>query len=227
MRQKFKHLGLFEGIGGFSLAARWMGWETVAWVEWNEFNKKLLKVRFPEAKGYGDITKTDFTVYANRINIITGGFPCQPYSQAGKRKGKEDERHLWPQMLRAVREVSPRWVLGENVRGLTTWDGGLVFNEVQSDLEAEGYKVLPILLPSAGIGGGMRGTEYGLLPTPTRTDFIRTRFKMEQTLRSSFNSTINSLNYWLNKERGIYQTPEVTEYLMGFPSDWTKIDWQD
>jgi DNA (cytosine-5)-methyltransferase 1 len=151
-----KHLGLFEGIGGFSLAARWMGWETLAWCEWNEFGQKVLKHHFPEAEGFGDIKKTDFTKYANRIDIITGGFPCQPYSNAGKRKGKEDERHLWPEMLRAIREVQPSYVVGENVRGLTNWNGGLVFDEVQADLEAEGYEVLPFLLPACAVNAPHR-----------------------------------------------------------------------
>lgn len=143
-----KHLGLFEGIGGFSLAARWAGWQTVAWCEWNEFGQRVLKYHFPEAEGHGDITKTDFTKYEGTIDIITGGFPCQPYSSAGLRKGKEDERHLWPQMLRAIREVKPTWVVGENVYGIVNWNGGLVFNEVQADLEAEGYEVIPFVLPA-------------------------------------------------------------------------------
>jgi len=151
-----KHLGLFEGIGGFSLAARWAGWETVAWCEWNEFGQKVLRHHFPEAEGHGDITKTDFTKYANRIDVVTGGFPCQPYSTAGKRKGKEDERHLWPEMLRAVREIQPSYVVGENVRGLTNWNGGLVFDEVQADLEAQGYEVLPFLLPACAVNAPHR-----------------------------------------------------------------------
>ena len=144
----FTHLGLFEGIGGFSLAAKWMGWETKAWCEWNEFGQKVLRHHFPEAEGFGDITKTDFTKYANTIDILTGGFPCQPYSVAGKRKGKEDERHLWPEMLRAIGEVQPTYVVGENVSGLISWDGGLVFHEVQTDLEAKGYEVQPFVLPA-------------------------------------------------------------------------------
>ncbi len=142
------HIGLFEGIGGFSLAARWAGWETIAWCEWNEFGQKVLRHHFPEATGHGDITKTDFTIYANKIDILTGGFPCQPYSTAGKRLGKDDERHLWPEMLRAIREIQPRWVVGENVRGLVNWNGGMVFDEVQADLEACGYEVLPFILPA-------------------------------------------------------------------------------
>lgn len=151
-----KHLGLFEGIGGFSLASRWMGWETVAWCEWNEFGQKVLGYHFPEAEGFGDITKTDFTKYANKIDVITGGFPCQPYSLAGKRKGKEDSRHLWPEMLRAIREVKPKWVIGENVYGLVNWDGGLVHHEVQSDLEAEGYEVFSVVLPACSVGAPHR-----------------------------------------------------------------------
>lgn len=151
-----KHLGLFEGIGGFSLAARWAGWETVAWCEWNEFGQRVLRYHFPEAEGHGDITKTDFTKYANTIDIITGGFPCQPYSAAGLRKGKEDERHLWPEMLRAIREVQPSWVVGENVSGIVNWNGGMVFNEVHTDLENEGYEVFTYILPACAKGATHR-----------------------------------------------------------------------
>lgn len=164
-----KHIGLFEGIGGFSLAARWMGWETIAWCEWMEFNQKILKYHFPNAKPHGDITKTDFNVYRGQCDILTGGFPCQPYSTAGKRKGKEDDRHLWPEMLRAIREIQPRWIVGENVLGLLSWSGGMVFDEVQLDLETafkdsetykslkrEGYESFPYVLPACGVNGPHR-----------------------------------------------------------------------
>lgn len=146
-----KHLGLFEGIGGFSLAARWMGWETVAWCEINPFCQKVLTHHFPKATGYSDIKETDFTFYANSIDILTGGFPCQPYSTAGKRKGANDSRHLWPEMLRSIREAKPRWVVGENVPGIVSWNEGLVFEQVQSDLEAEGYTIQPVILPAASV----------------------------------------------------------------------------
>lgn len=153
---KLRHLGLFEGIGGFSLAARWAGWETVAWCEWNEFGQKVLKYHFPETEGHGDITKTDFTKYEGTVDIITGGFPCQPYSQAGKRLGTADDRHLWPEMLRAIREVKPTWVVGENVRGLVNWNGGMVFEQVQIDLENEGYEVIPFILPACAVNAPHR-----------------------------------------------------------------------
>ena len=146
-----KHGSLFSGIGGFDLAAEWMGWENVFHCEWNEFGKRVLNYYWPNAVSYDDITKTDFTIHRGTIDILTGGLPCQPYSVAGKRKGKEDERHLWPQMLRAIREIQPRYVVGENVAGLISWNGGLVFHEVQTDLENEGYEVWPFILPAASV----------------------------------------------------------------------------
>ena len=150
------HASLFSGIGGFDLAAEWMGWTNVFNCEWEEFPRQVLKHHFPNAIQHGDIKELDATAYAGRVDILTGGFPCQPYSLAGKRKGKEDERHLWPEMLRVIRECAPRYVVGENVRGLVGWNGGLVFEEVCSDLEALGYAVQPFLLPACGVGAPHR-----------------------------------------------------------------------
>ncbi len=151
-----RHGSLFSGIGGFDLAAEWMGWENVFHCEWNEFGQKVLKYYWPKAISYHDITKTNFSVHRGEIDILTGGFPCQPYSSAGKRLGKEDERHLWPEMLRAIREIQPTWVVGENVLGLVNWNGGLVFHEVQTDLEAEGYEVQPYVLPAVSVNAPHR-----------------------------------------------------------------------
>jgi DNA (cytosine-5)-methyltransferase 1 len=145
------HASLFSGIGGFDLAAEWMGWENLFHCEWNPFGQKVLKHHFPNSISYNDITKTDFSIHKGSVDILTGGFPCQPYSSAGKRLGKADERHLFPHMLRCIKEVQPRWVIGENVRGLVNWNGGMVFNEVCDDLEREGYEVQPFLIPAAGV----------------------------------------------------------------------------
>ena len=150
------HASLFSGIGGFDLAAEWMGWQNTFHCEWNPFGQKVLKHHFPNSICHEDITKTDFNIYRGRIDILSGGFPCQPYSTAGKRLGKEDDRHLWPEMLRAIREIQPRWVVGENVLGLTNWNGGLVFEEVCADLEAEGYEVQPFILPAASVNAAHR-----------------------------------------------------------------------
>jgi DNA (cytosine-5)-methyltransferase 1 len=126
-----------------------MGWDNTFHCEWNPFGQKVLKHHFPNSISYNDITKTDFTIHEGRIDILTGGFPCQPYSSAGERLGKADERHLFPEMLRAIKEIKPKWIIGENVRGLVSWGGGVVFHEVCSDLEREGYEVQPFLIPAA------------------------------------------------------------------------------
>lgn len=145
------HGSLFSGIGGFDLASEWMGWENLFHCEWNDFRKQVLQYYWPKATSYDDITKTDFTIWRGKIDVLTGGFPCQPYSVAGKRKGTEDDRHLWPEMLRAIRDIQPSWVVGENVSGLINWNGGLVFDEVQTDLENEGYEVWANVLPAASV----------------------------------------------------------------------------
>jgi DNA (cytosine-5)-methyltransferase 1 len=143
-----RHGSLFSGIGGFDLAAEWMGWENVFHCEWMEFPRKVLDYHFPNADSHIDICKTDFTKYANTIDILTGGFPCQPFSLAGKRKGTDDERYLWGEMLRAIQEIKPRFVIAENVFGITNIDGGLVFQQVCLDLENEGYEVQPFIIPA-------------------------------------------------------------------------------
>jgi DNA (cytosine-5)-methyltransferase 1 len=143
-----KHGSLFSGIGGFDLAAEWMGWENVFHCEWMEFPRKVLDYYWPNADSHIDICKTDFKKYANKIDILTGGFPCQPFSMAGKRKGTEDERYLWGEMLRAIQEIKPKFVIAENVFGITNIDGGLVFEQVCLDLEAEGYEVQPFIIPA-------------------------------------------------------------------------------
>jgi DNA (cytosine-5)-methyltransferase 1 len=144
-----KHGSLFSGIGGFDLAAEWMGWENVFHCEWMEFPRKVLEYYWPNADSHKDICKTDFKKYANKIDILTGGFPCQPFSMAGKRKGTDDERYLWGEMLRAIQEIKPKFVMAENVFGITNIDGGMVFEQVCLDLEVEGYEVQPFIIPAA------------------------------------------------------------------------------
>ena len=157
------HISLFSGISSFDVAAELAGWENVASCEINEFGNFILNEKWPNAYHHKDIHTFTFQKLDEELTkrrgkswrtndiVLTGGFPCQPYSSAGKRKGTEDERHLWPEMLRAIREIAPRWVVGENVFGLTNWNGGLVFEEVQTDLEAEGYEVQPYILPASGV----------------------------------------------------------------------------
>jgi len=150
------HGSLFSGIGGFDLAAEWAGWTNVFHCEINPFGQKVLKYYWPNAISYDDITKTDFTIHRGRIDVLTGGFPCQPFSVAGKRMGTADHRNLWPEYFRAIKEIQPLWVVGENVPGLINWSNGVVFEQVQADLEAEGYEVWPVILPACSVNAPHR-----------------------------------------------------------------------
>lgn len=142
------HAPLFAGINGFGIAADRMGWAQPFHCEIDSFCQRVIKHYWPNSKPFYDIKKADFTEFSGSVDVLSGGFPCQPFSVAGEQLGIEDPRHLWPEMLRAVREIKPRWIVGENVHGLINWGGGLVFEQVQIDLENEGYEVQPYILPA-------------------------------------------------------------------------------
>lgn len=232
------HGSLFNGIGGFQLAAHWMGWENVMHCEIDEFCNKVVKKHFPNSIQHGNIKTTDFSIYRGRIDIITGGFPCQPYSTAGKRKGSEDDRHLWPEMLRAIREISPRWVVGENVRGLTNWNGGLVFDQVQAELEAEGYEVLPFLLPACSVRAPHRRDRIWFIAyTAGYSCYYESgneRHKAQAVQENGFNEPViaaNTNNKRLQRRQvigGFRAVRENTsEQFTGFlPSDWQDFPTQ-
>ncbi len=150
-------LDLFAGIGGFSLAAHWMGWETVAFVEKEPFCQKVLRKNFgQDIEIHDDVTTFSGKPFRGRVDIVTGGFPCQPFSNAGQKRGKDDERHIFPEMLRVVEEVAPRWVVAENVRGLLGSDNGNVFEEVCSSMERVGYTVQTFCIPASAINAPHR-----------------------------------------------------------------------
>ena len=173
--EKITHLDLFSGIGGFALAAdRAFGDVEHIFCDNEPFAQEILKKHWPTAPILGDIRsftntrgeksrglssserKALASARQSGVFILTGGFPCQPFSQAGRRRGEEDDRFLWPEMLRVVREFSPLWVVAENVRGLLTQGGGVVFERVCTDLEAAGYEVQPIIIPAVAVGAPHR-----------------------------------------------------------------------
>jgi len=145
------HGSLFSGIGGFDLAAQWMGWKNAFHVERDPFCRQVLNHHFPESQSFDDVKTFDATPFRGRVSIISGGFPCQPFSAAGKRAGTSDDRYLWPEMFRVIREARPTYVVAENVRGLLSWNEGLVLDTVCADLESEGYEVCPVVLPAASV----------------------------------------------------------------------------
>jgi DNA (cytosine-5)-methyltransferase 1 len=129
-----------------------MGWSTVAFVERDKFCQRVLRKNFgQDIEIHDDITTFSGKPFRGRVDVVTGGFPCQPFSAAGKRKGRTDERHLFPQMLRVIREVRPLWVVAENVRGLLSIESGSVFSEVISSLEGEGYEVVTFCVPASAV----------------------------------------------------------------------------
>jgi DNA (cytosine-5)-methyltransferase 1 len=244
---------LFSGIGGFDLAAEWMGWENVFHCEWMEFPRKVLDYYFPNADSHIDICKTDFKKYEGTIDIITGGFPCQPFSSAGKRKGTDDERYLWGEMLRAVQEIKPKFVIAENVFGITNIDGGMVFEQVCLDLETEGYEVQPFIIPAAaknaphrrdrcwfiGVKNATDTSSDGLNDQPTEeNNAIGENNKQSRTQRkrtggcTRSNPKLQLGSSLVNEMHGVLQqpsgktsqlNPRFVAEMMGFPPNWTEL----
>jgi len=242
-----KHISLFSGIGGFDLAAEWAGWTNVASCEINPFGRRHLAYYWPHVYHHDDIK----TLTGEKIQheaqkrygpdwraggvILSGGFPCQPYSLAGKRLGKEDERHLWPEMCRIIREIKPDWIVGENVFGLVSWSDGLVFDEVQTDLETAGYEVQAFVLPACAADAPHRRDRVWIVAyrdgTPTKhavqtgrnlltsesSERITTNANGNGQQRSNGKHEVNASEGWQHAQRDTIEGAEyrVTDYANG------------
>ena len=193
------HASLFSGIGGAEIAATWMGWENIFHCEINPFGRKVLEYWYPNSVSYEDIKQTDFTPWRGRIDVLTAGFPCQPFSLAGSRKGADDDRYLWPQVVRVIRETRPAWFVGENVAGILTMvqpgeevevgGGASLFGEdyrkrvllrqqftvdaICQDLEREGYEVQPFVIPACAVGAPHRRDRVWIVARRTAPDPTR------------------------------------------------------
>lgn len=243
------HASLFSGIGGFDLAAEWMGWENAFHCEINGFCAKVLKYHFPNSKHYADITKTDFSKWRGKIDILTGGFPCQPFSVAGQRKGADDDRYLWPEMLRVIREVRPTWVIGENVGGIITMvqpgneiemesqatlfeaadketllEQEYVVETVCRDLEHEGYSVQPLLIPACSVGAPHKRDRVWFVAnrTDTRNESVQ-REREDGIYKSEITSDPNSDDA---QRRGYGETGRKAGENKTEQKEWERV-WTD
>ena len=193
LQTKLKVLDLFSGIGGFSLGLESTGFfETIAFVEKDEFCQKVLKKNFKNIPIEGDIRNVKGERYA--AEIISGGFPCQPFSVAGKRKGTDDDRYLWDETIRVVRECKPKWFIGENVEGLVNIQDGMVLRQVQDDLEKEGFEVQCLIIPASGIGAWHQRKRIWIMGYSEHNGHTSTK------IRKSSNQTND------NCKKGEYQT---------------------
>ena len=152
------HIDLFSGIGGFALACRWAGIETIAFCEIEKYAQRVLRKNFPGIRIFEDVRQFPATEFREPF-LLTGGYPCQPFSQAGKRRGAEDDRHLWPSMFGIIRTSRPTWILAENVAGHVT----LGLDQVLADLESEDYAVQPIIVPACAVDAPHRRDRVWIL----------------------------------------------------------------
>ena len=186
---KLKLLDLFSGIGGFSLGLESTGYfETIGFVEKDKFCREVLKKNFSNITIESEVRNVKGDRYA--ADIITGGFPCQPFSVAGKRRGTDDDRYLWDETIRIIRECKPRWFIGENVEGIINIQDGMVLRQVQDDLEKEGFQVQCLVIPASGIGAWHQRKRVWILAYSEHNGSYRS--KGNETIESS-----NQSKEWL------------------------------
>ncbi len=183
-----KVLDLFSGIGGFSLGLERAGFETVAFCEIDPFCRKVLKKHWPDVPIYEDIRTLNGKEIGS-VDVITGGYPCQPFSTAGKRRGQEDDRHLWPEMLRLIQEIKPTWVIGENVAGHIS----MGLDTVLSDLESEAYRTRTFVIPACSIDARHRRDRVWIVAN-TDVGASRPRIEPEPVQEKQFQSSPGSTN---------------------------------
>ena len=211
---KLKLLDLFSGIGGFSLGLESTGYfETIGFVEKDEFCQKVLKKNFNNIPIESEVRNVKGDRY--KADIITGGFPCQPFSVAGKRRGTEDDRYLWDETIRVIRECKPRWFIGENVEGIINISEGKVLQQIQKDLEAEGFEVQCVVIPASGIGAWHQRKRVWIIANSNSRLSIGENEEVQakgNTINSSSKDVSNS-NSGMRRRRG-------TEQSSGANQEW-------
>ena len=179
--EKIIHASLFTGIGGFDLAAEWKGWDNAFQCEIDDWCRNKLSILFPNTIQYADIREKDFREWKNKITVLSGGFPCQPFSVAGEKKGDEDERYLWREMYRAIKQISPPFVVAENVPGLLAKKHALLFEQMCVDLENEGYEVQPFIIPACGVNAPHR--RYRVWIVAFSNNYLKRQLQQERSIK--------------------------------------------
>lgn len=202
------HASLCTGIGACELAATWMKWENLFSCEIDEFCNRVLKHHYPKARHYGNIFEQDFREWRGRVDVLSAGFPCQPFSYAGKRNGAEDDRYLWPEVLRVINEVRPTWFIGENVAGIISMvlpgeeitvgsyedicgesyemhekRQRYVIEQIRLDLASIGYSVQPVVIPACAVGAPHRRDRVWFIASNRDSTGFQTQGTEQQATR--------------------------------------------
>ncbi len=222
-----RHLDLFSGIGGFALAARWVGIGTVQFVEIEPYAQKVLNKNFPDIPIHDNIKTFDATKFCG-IDIITGGYPCQPFSQAGKRRGEKDDRHLWPEMFRVIREARPNFVLAENVAGHVS----MGLDDVLDDLESEGYTTQALIIPACAKDAKHRRDRVWIVANSdslrmegTRTELKTAGISGESEIVSDSDSIDGKNCGWMQSRLHRPEKVSWVERSCGESSRWASGQW--
>ena len=243
MGKVLTHLSLFTGIGGLDLAAEWAGFKTIGQCEWGDYQNKILKKHWPNTPRWKDIHSLNAKSFFDKTGIktpdvISGGFPCQPFSTAGSRKGKQDERYLWPEFLRIIQELRPNWVVGENVVGII----GMALDDILVQMEKENYETRVFVLPAYAVGALHQRYRVAIVAPSSGNgweDEIKFRksendsqeSKSFKSKKSGVSASIQGLNNWVSARSAVengeirigYANPEFAEWLMGYPIGWTDL----
>ena len=214
MNDAFTHLSLFTGIGGLDLAAEWAGFRTTGQCEWADYPTKVLEKHWPNVARWRDIrTLTQESFYEHTglrtVDVISGGFPCQPFSNAGKRRGAADDRYLWPEMLRVIQELRPAWVVGENVAGIIN----MALDTVLSDLEGCGYTCRTFVIPACAVEAPHRRDRCAIVAHANRLK------SSQQKPGSRHSLTLSSaVQLWPTPTAQIGKGPSFSKMRQGGPN---------